>query len=115
MSEALNWPDDSGSSNCPPEGELSKDQGKAVEYHIKEVVLSSGKKIEIVYFSRSETEHPPLPVAVSPKEVPVEPEAPAELHICPECRTDNVYPIAWEESIKNNEYRWQLDLRCPNC
>lgn len=70
--------------------------------------------MDIVYFSRESAEHPSLP-GITPEEVPVEPEAPAELHICPECKNNNVYPIEWEELARKNEYQWRLYLRCPDC
>ncbi|HVE80774.1 MAG TPA: hypothetical protein VNA68_01380 [Candidatus Dormibacteraeota bacterium] len=35
-----------------------------------------------------------------------------QLHICPECQKDLVYPEEWQE-IGSQE--WQVILRCPNC
>ena len=68
---------------------------------VKKVVLPSGKTIEIVYFADADE------VAA------VRPQAPeTDLHVCPECSCDLVYPLAWEEA---GEASWDLDLRCPNC
>jgi hypothetical protein len=35
-----------------------------------------------------------------------------ELHVCPECGGDFVYPLAWAQT---GEDRWSVDLRCPEC
>ena len=35
-----------------------------------------------------------------------------ELHICPTCRSDLVYPVSWAPADERN---WSVDLRCPDC
>ena len=62
--------------------------------YIRKVTLPSGKTIEVVSFED-------LAPATDP-----------ELHICPECDSDLVYPVAWEEADRS---RWEVSLRCPNC
>jgi hypothetical protein len=62
--------------------------------HVRRVVLPSGRAIEVVYF-----------------------EAPAgdrlhELHVCPDCTRDLVYPVEWSEASPTH---WEVVLRCPNC
>jgi hypothetical protein len=37
----------------------------------------------------------------------------AELHVCPECRSDLVQPVAWEQAATGND--WRLWRRCPEC
>jgi hypothetical protein len=37
----------------------------------------------------------------------------AQLHVCPECRSDLVQPVAWEQVATSNE--WRLWRRCPEC
>ena len=74
----------------------SPDQPHAV----RRVVLPSGKTIEVVYFADSEVDGQ---TRTSPG---------TDLHVCPECRSQLVYPTAWEEA---GEERWELLLRCPNC
>jgi hypothetical protein len=61
--------------------------------YVRKVVLPSGKTIEVVSF---------------------EDLAPAEtdIHVCPECTSQLVYPVAWEEAERA---RWEVSLRCPNC
>ena len=35
-----------------------------------------------------------------------------DLHICPECGSDLVYPTDWAPA---SERHWQVALRCPEC
>jgi hypothetical protein len=35
-----------------------------------------------------------------------------DLHICPSCASELVYPVDWEPASRN---RWRVALRCPNC
>ena len=35
-----------------------------------------------------------------------------ELHICPDCASDLVYPTEWEEAGPES---WNVCLRCPSC
>jgi hypothetical protein len=69
--------------------------------YVRRVVLPSGRAIEVVYY-----------------ETAAAPAAPAvdhlldDLHICPECDRDLVYPVEWEES---SDTHWEVLLRCPNC
>jgi hypothetical protein len=60
--------------------------------HVRRVVLPSGREIEVVYFE------------------PARP--PEDLHLCPDCRRDLVYPVDWEEASSTH---WEVHLRCPNC
>jgi hypothetical protein len=62
--------------------------------YVRRVVLPSGRAIEVVYF-----------------------ETPAgerlhELHVCPDCTRDLVYPVEWSEASPTH---WEVVLRCPNC
>lgn len=62
--------------------------------YVRKVVLPSGKTIEVISFEDL--------------------AAPAEtdLHVCPGCSSELVYPLAWEEADRS---RWEVSLRCPNC
>jgi len=62
--------------------------------YIRKVTLPSGKTIEVISF---EDKAPPTE---------------RELHVCPDCGCDLVYPVAWEEA---DDTRWEVSLRCPNC
>ncbi len=61
--------------------------------YVRKVTLPSGKTIEVISFEDL---------------APVE----TELHVCPQCRSELVYPVAWEEADRS---RWAVSLRCPNC
>ena len=67
-------------------------------HYVRRVVLPSGRSIEVVYF---ETTPPPAPGTGD-----------RELHICPECESDLVYPVDWEE---HDAVHWLVSLRCPSC
>jgi len=70
--------------------------------YVRRVVLPSGSAIEVVYFETAAPEAPaPLPKG------PLD-----DLHLCPECDRDLVYPVEWEEA---SETHWEVLLRCPNC
>ena len=62
--------------------------------YVRKVTLPSGKTIEVISFED-------LAPATEP-----------DLHVCPECSSDLVYPVAWEEA---DRARWEVSLRCPNC
>ena len=68
---------------------------------VRRVILPSGKTIEVVYFADGATD------AGTPAPPPT-----TDLHRCPECCSDLVYPTAWEEA---GDEVWSLTLRCPNC
>jgi hypothetical protein len=65
------------------------------EHHsVRRIVLPSGRTIEVVRFHEA---------AGSPDR---------ELHVCPQCTSELVQPILWNETAGN---RWELTLECPNC
>jgi hypothetical protein len=68
-------------------------------HYVKRVVLPSGRAIEVVYFDAD------APAVPAPSEV-------RDLHLCPQCDRDLVYPVEWEESSPTH---WEVLLRCPNC
>jgi hypothetical protein len=63
-------------------------------HSVRRIVLPSGRSIDVVRFTDAE-----------------EPTT-RGLHICPECESDLVQPIAWSEA---SDDRWELLLSCPNC
>ena len=87
------------------------DQGHP-DHQLKRIVLPSGKTIEVVYFESLSPEGIAAEVAaeaVAP--VPQTGDA-LDLHVCPDCTSELVYPVAWEEA---DEAHWSITLRCPNC
>ena len=68
--------------------------------YVRRVVLPGGRSIEVVYFE-------PLADGVVHRTPQID-----DLHICPECDRDLVYPIEWQEASATH---WEVLLRCPNC
>mgnify|MGYP001003729487 CR=1 FL=1 len=82
------------------------------DFHIKKIILPSGKAVEIVYYdadaSRDEAVDRAVRDALDPH-----PATPApRLDLCPCCGSELVYPIDWREAEGD---AWELELRCPNC
>jgi hypothetical protein len=59
--------------------------------YVRRVILPSGATIQVVYF---------------------ETIAGADLHVCPECDRELVFPVEWEEASGTH---WEVLLRCPDC
>ncbi len=73
-------------------------------HYVRKVVLPSGRAIEVVYFDNEAlvTEAPPV----------LDTATVLDLHVCPECKQELVYPTEWEEASPTH---WEVGLRCPNC
>ena len=72
-------------------------------HYVRRVVLPSGRAIEVVYFETLAGEA----AAATPSSSSLR-----DLHVCPECDRDLVYPVEWEEVSPTH---WEVLLRCPNC
>ena len=72
------------------------------DFHIKKIILPSGKSVEIVYFHADDD-------VVTPVE---DDGGVVDLECCPECDSGMVYPISWRET---EDDCWEIELRCPNC
>ena len=72
------------------------DHGPSADHkrYVRKVTLPSGKTIEVISFDDD----------LGP--------AQRDLHVCPDCDSQLVYPVAWEEAAGA---RWAVSLRCPNC
>jgi hypothetical protein len=75
--------------------EREEQQGRTV----KRVALPGGKAMEVVYFQKADQD-----ARHSSRGV--------QLHVCPTCGSELVYPVDWEEA---GPTRWQVSLRCPDC
>ena len=71
-------------------------------HQLKRIVLPSGKTIEVVYFDQVDR----------PAAQPQPQREERDLHVCPDCESDLVYPTTWEEV---DERHWSVSMRCPNC
>jgi hypothetical protein len=78
---------------CPKQ-EAPMHENPPNHHSIRRIVLPSGRAIEVLRFQET-AERPRL-----------------KLHVCPECRSELVQPVAWSEAPQD---RWELTLRCPNC
>jgi hypothetical protein len=72
--------------------------------YVRRVTLPSGRSIEVVYFEALSDD------STDPRGAQAQPVD--ELHVCPECDRDLVYPVDWEEASATH---WAVELRCPNC
>ena len=72
--------------------------------HIRRVVLPSGRSIEVVYFDAPAESGPARALKAEP--------GVKDLHACPSCAAEMVYPVEWEE-VSATE--WEVALRCPSC
>lgn len=67
---------------------------------------------------RSAKQAPPSPpeLAIAPSAFTAPVAAKAcnsdDLHVCPECTAEMVYPTDWAPTA---DQRWSVDLRCPSC
>ena len=84
------------------------------DFHIKKIILPSGKAVEIVYFDaegqRDEIVDRTVRdgfAAPGGTRLPVH-----DLCTCPQCTGRLVYPIDWREAPGDG---WELELRCPDC
>src|SRR3954464_13112454 len=74
--------------------------------YVRRVTLPSGRSIEVVYFEPLAAEAAGAAAAAAPS------HQAEDLHVCPECDRDLVYPVDWEEASVTH---WEVELRCPNC
>ena len=75
-------------------------------HQLKRIVLPSGKTIEVVYFDQVDRPEGAAHETQQPQ------RDKRDLHLCPDCESDLVYPTTWEEA---DERHWSVSLRCPNC
>ncbi len=73
---------------------MNQNQNQNPNHTVRKITLPSGRNIEVIRFER--TKKP----------------ATAGLHICPDCESDLVQPLAWSEPLDGG---WELELSCPNC
>jgi hypothetical protein len=66
----------------------------AQSHSVRRIVLPSGRAIEVLRFPAREG------------------RSTHGLHVCPECASELVQPIAWADAPED---RWELTLACPNC
>lgn len=71
---------------------------RAGEAEVARTVLPNGRQVDVVWFEERRSKR--------------RRRSEAELHICPECVSDLVYPTDWAPAGSRS---WRIDLRCPDC
>ena len=86
-------------------------------YRTKKIALPGGKVIEIVYFSEPEGEDVAVEASVTGgRTTPTRStlvgidDLARELHVCPQCEGDLVYPVSWEERSGDS---WRSSAAAP--
>ena len=73
--------------------------------YVRRVVLPSGRAIEVVYFEN-------LAEAAATEPLPTrERDGKGDLHVCPDCDRELVFPVEWSEVSPTH---WEVLLRCPS-
>lgn len=81
-------------------------------YNTKRIALPGGKFIEVVVFGGEAHENLEPSTMMSEQNSPVATTEQVDLHVCPECASELVYPVGWEERRGD---AWEITLRCPDC
>ena len=71
-------------------------ESNSTKHSVRRIVLPSGRTIEVVRVHDDE------------------PVRSGGLHVCPQCESDLVQPMAWAER-PGSANMWELALECPNC
>jgi hypothetical protein len=84
---------------------------------VRRIVLPSGKTIEVLRVLDGEDQPAVAPVeppaeAAEPPKFGAAPVETGEPHLCPDCASSLVYPVAWTAA---GDESWRVELRCPNC
>lgn len=80
----------------------------------RQVHLPSGKVIEVMLFSDAHGGPHAAPRPALPEHTPAPRRRPGEpdLHTCPRCTGELVYPVDWAEAGPDH---WEVTRRCPDC
>jgi len=83
------------------------------DFHVKKIILPSGKAVEIVYFDAlGGGDEAAATLAEGLRHEAPRAAAAQPLEICPCCDAELVYPVDWQEAGRTS---WEVSLRCPNC
>jgi hypothetical protein len=68
----------------------------------RRVTLPTGQSVDVLYVEGDGRAAAPPPA----------PRREAGLHVCPECSSSLVAPVAWEQA---GPREWAVTIQCPNC
>jgi len=84
--------------------------------NIRQVQLPSGKIIEVLYFAGQQDPAIEAELSLGADGSPQSPNAAVrpdeDLHVCPRCTGELVFPVDWAEAGPKH---WEVALRCPDC
>jgi hypothetical protein len=69
---------------------------------IRRVTLPTGQAIDVLFVEGAE----------QAPDVPANTQTDTGLHICPDCASSLVAPVAWDQA---GPHEWAVTLQCPNC
>lgn len=78
------------------------------DYVTKRINLPGGQAVDIVYFSKAAAAE----AGATRRHADTRTAETPALHICPDCESDLVYPVSWEERDNDG---WLVERRCPEC
>jgi len=75
----------------------------ADHHSTRRVTLPTGQAVDVLFVGGADEAAPGMP-----------PSPPVEsgLHVCPECASSLVAPVAWEQA---GPREWAVTIQCPNC
>lgn len=68
----------------------------------RRVTLPTGQAVDVLFASGAER----------PIEAHADTQAETGLHVCPDCASSLVAPVAWEQA---GPREWAVTIQCPNC
>ncbi len=66
----------------------------------RRVVLPTGQEVDVLYVEGGDAGAPQTPPAER------------QLHMCPDCGSSLVEPVAWDQA---GPHEWAVTIQCPNC
>lgn len=71
----------------------------------RRVTLPTGQAIDVLFVEGAEC-------APEPPESTQTESSPPALHVCPDCASPLVAPVAWDQA---GPHEWAVTIQCPNC
>jgi predicted sugar kinase len=68
----------------------------------RRVTLPTGQAIDVLFVDGAERQ----------PDVPADTQTETGLHVCPDCASPLVAPVAWDQA---GPHEWAVTIQCPNC